>query len=82
MIINIFHPIIIKLYLLRTELSSLEDILNNSSQSDDWPELFYDDILLTTDRFYHVHNKCIKIFNSSENVDYLMYLFEKNKGSA
>jgi hypothetical protein len=79
---SILHPIIIKLYLLRTELAFLEDILNLSDNSDEWPEHYYDDILLMTDRFYRVHNKSVKMFNSAENVDYLMFLFEKQKGSA
>jgi hypothetical protein len=77
---DILHAIIIELYLLRTELSCLEDILNSSKTPDDWPEFYYDDILLMTDRFYRVHDKCIKKFKSAENVDYLMFLFERNKG--
>lgn len=77
---NILHPIIIQLYLLRTELSCLEDILNKSKSPDDWPDFYYDDILLMTDRFYRTHDKCIKIFKSAEKVDYLVYMFEKNKG--
>ena len=78
--VKILHPIIIKLYLLRTELSLLEDVLNKSSTPDDWPEYYYEDILLMTDRFYRVHNKCVSIFKTAENVDYLMYMFEKNIG--
>ena len=78
----ILHPIIIKLYLLRIELSSLEDILNNSANPDDWPEHYYEDILLITDKFYRVHDKCIKMFKSVENVDELIFLFEKKKGLA
>lgn len=77
---DILHPIIIKLYLLRTELSSLEDILNNSKTPDEWPEYYYDDILIMTDRFYRVHGKCVNMFKTADNVDYLIYLFEKNKG--
>lgn len=80
--ISILHPIIIKLYLLRTELACLEDILNTSNNSDDWPEHYYDDILLMTDRFYRVHGKSVKMFDSAEKVDCLMYLFEKNRGLA
>lgn len=77
---SILHPILIKLYLLRVELSCLEEILNNSKTPEDWPDFYYEDILVLTDRFYKIHDKCIKIFNSTENVDYLMYLFEKRKG--
>lgn len=80
--LNILNPIIIKLYLLRVELSCLEDVLNNSNTPDEWPDFYYEDILLMTDRFYRTHNKCLKIFKSTENIDYLMYIFEKRRGIA
>jgi hypothetical protein len=75
------HPIIIKLYLLRNELYFLEKELDSFEKSEE-PSGFYDNILITTDRFHRARDRATKIYGSEQVVDNFIYLLDRISGEA
>lgn len=77
---NLLNPLIISLLIIKTELFYLEEILDNNS-TDSWPPGYYETILVTTDKFYKVRNKLLRIFTETE-IDYILYKLDKNGGDS
>ncbi len=75
---DLLHPLIISLLIVKIELYYLEKILDNNT-TDDWPSGYYEDILLTTDKFYRIKNKLLKMFTEKE-IDYILLKFDRNGG--
>ncbi len=75
---NLLNPLIISLLFVRSELNYLELILEKCP-TDDWPSGYYEDIMATTDKFYRIRDKLLKIFTSTE-IDYILYALDKNNG--
>lgn len=74
------HPIILELYILRNSVFYLEKYLDAFGESDQWPSGIYEETLFTTDKFYKVRDKAIKILGSDVEVDNCVYLLDKRCG--
>lgn len=79
---KIFHPIIIKLYLLRNDLYFLEKKLDEYQSTEEWPIGQYEEVLIATDRFHRARNKAVQIFGSETTIDNFIYLLDKMGGEA
>lgn len=77
---KLLDPLIIVLLIIKIELYHLESIMDNNS-TDNWPPGYYENILLTTDKFYRTRNKLLK-FLTEDEIDYLLYNFERFGGNA
>lgn len=77
-----FHPIIIKLYLVRDQLYYLEKALEKYTEEDEWHAGVYDEILIITDRFYRVRDRAIKLFGSTDAVERHLSAFGHLGGDA
>lgn len=78
---NLNNPLLLKFFLLKIELFDLESIMDDAN-TDSWPEGYYNKILITTDKFYSVRNKLLKIFKDDDTIECLIYHFNKNGGNA
>lgn len=75
---NLLNPLIVILLIIKKDLYYLESILDNNT-TDEWPIGYYENILLTTDKFYRVRNKLLKLF-SEKDIDNILYYLDKNRG--
>lgn len=72
------NPLIIHLLIVKCQLNYLESILD-TNDSDEWPEGYYGEILLATDRFYRIRDKLVKI-SSEDSIDKILWMLYKNAG--